>query len=72
MFFLSMSIAALQGNPIVTSAGLGLTLPTARPPPQGSSRVARPVSRVSSMRTKRRWPKSVDITQGRLALADIT
>jgi hypothetical protein len=29
--FFSMSIAALQGNPIVTSAGLELTLPTARP-----------------------------------------
>jgi len=26
-----MSIAALQGNPIVTSAGLELTLLTARP-----------------------------------------
>jgi hypothetical protein len=69
--FFSLSIAALQGNPIVTSTGLALTLPAA--PPQGSSHVARPVSRVSSIRTKRRRPNSVD-GQSRvgLALTDIT
>jgi hypothetical protein len=68
--FSLMSIAALQGNPIVTSTGLALTLPAA--PPQGSSHVARPVSRVSSMRTKKMAKFGGCHSRVGLALTDIT